>query len=95
MNRRIFLATAAAGIAGPAIAETPQAAVPEAIRNLKPMTEGIRPITDDERRARMEKARGLMRESKLDAILCAAGSTLFYYTGQPLQPGHLDPARQG
>jgi Xaa-Pro aminopeptidase len=88
MNRRIFLATAAAGIAGPALAETPQPAdLPEAIRNLKPMTEGIRPITDDERRARMEKARSLMHENKLDAILCAAGSSLFYYTGSRYSQG--------
>ncbi len=88
MNRRIFMATAAGGIAGPALAETPQPAdLPEAIRNLKPMTDGIRPITDDERGARVEKARGLMRENKLDAILCAAGSSLFYYTGSRYNQG--------
>jgi Xaa-Pro dipeptidase len=55
--------------------------VPDAIRRLKPMTAGIQPITNDERKARIEKARALMRENKLGAILCEGGSTLYYYTG--------------
>src|SRR6476619_6959803 len=83
MNRRVFLVTAAAGVAhaqrgGPA----PTGPVPEGIRNLKPMTSGIQPITADERRARVEKARRLMRENRIDAIVVESGSTLFYYTGQ-------------
>jgi Xaa-Pro dipeptidase len=45
------------------------------------MTGGIQPITDEERRARIEKARRLMAEQKLSAILCEAGSSLYYYTG--------------
>jgi len=88
MNRRIFLATATAGIAGSAFAEPPQAPdPPEFIRDLKPMTGDIQPITDQEREARMEKARRLMRENKLDAILCAGGTSLFYYTGSRYQQG--------
>ena len=51
------------------------------------MMDGVRPITDDERRARMEKARRLMRDNKLDAILCAAGSSLFYFTGSRYREG--------
>lgn len=51
------------------------------IRNLRPMTPGIEPITDDERRARMEKARRLMRESRIGAIFLEGGSSLFYFTG--------------
>ncbi len=80
MNRRIFLATAA----GAALA---QSDLPEAIRKLQPMTAGIQPITSQERGARMEKARRLMRENKLDAILCAAGSSLYYYTGSRYNRG--------
>jgi Xaa-Pro dipeptidase len=80
MNRRIFLVTAA----GAALA---QSDLPEAIRKLQPMTGGIQPITGEERRTRMEKARRLMRESKLDAILCAAGSSQFYYTGSRYSQG--------
>ena len=45
------------------------------------MTGGIQPITDDERRARIEKARRLMRENKIGAIVLEGGSSLFYFTG--------------
>jgi Xaa-Pro dipeptidase len=38
-------------------------------------------ITPDERRGRIEKARRLMRENRLSAIVVESGSTLFYYTG--------------
>ncbi len=81
MNRRVFLVTAGAALAHA------QSDVPEPIRNLKPMTDGVRPITGEERRARMEKARRLMRDNKLDAILCAAGSSLFYFTGSRYREG--------
>ena len=73
-NRRNFLKIAAA--APLALAQTP-----ESIRNLRSMTSGIQPITDGERRARMEKARRLMRESKIGAIVLEGGSSLFYFTG--------------
>jgi Xaa-Pro dipeptidase len=39
------------------------------------------PITDAERLARIEKARRLMAEARLDAILLEGGSSLFYFTG--------------
>jgi Xaa-Pro dipeptidase len=78
MNRRVFLVTAAAGLAK---AQQPPAPVPDAIKSLKPMIDGIQPISDDERRARVEKARRLMRENKLAAILLEGGSSLYYYTG--------------
>lgn len=45
------------------------------------MTDGIQPIADDERRARVEKARRLMRENKIDAIFLEGGASLFYFTG--------------
>lgn len=77
MNRRSFFSTAAAGIANMASGQS----VPDAIQNLRPMTGGIQPITDDERRARIEKARKLMRENKLGAIVLEGGSSLYYYTG--------------
>ncbi|HEY1343076.1 MAG TPA: Xaa-Pro peptidase family protein [Bryobacteraceae bacterium] len=77
MNRRLFLATSFGG----AIAAAQQTEVPASIRALKPMTDGIQPIGEDERKARIEKARRLMSDNKLGAILCEGGSTLFYYTG--------------
>ena len=58
-----------------------QREVPESIRKLKKMTDGIAPITLDERRARIEKARRLMRQNKIDAIYVEPGSSMFYYTG--------------
>jgi Xaa-Pro dipeptidase len=92
IDRRGFfqLSAAAAGTtfascAGPA--EPPKAepaavgAVPEAIRRLTPMTAGIVPITDEERKARIEKARRLMVEHKIDAIYLESGTGLFYFTG--------------
>lgn len=48
---------------------------------LKPMTEGIVPITVEERQGRIEKARRLMAQNGMDAIYLEAGSSLFYYTG--------------
>jgi Xaa-Pro dipeptidase len=50
------------------------------ISRLKPMTAGIVPISDDERLARMEKARRLMAENKIDAIVIEGGTGLVYYT---------------
>jgi Xaa-Pro dipeptidase len=40
-----------------------------------------KPITDDERRARIEKAQKLMVENRIDAVYLESGSSLFYYTG--------------
>lgn len=55
--------------------------IPASIRALKPMTTGVVPITDDERRERIEKARRLMVENKIAAIFMEGGSSLFYFTG--------------
>jgi Xaa-Pro dipeptidase len=38
-------------------------------------------ITDAERLARIEKARRLMRENDIDAIVLEGGTSMFYYTG--------------
>jgi Xaa-Pro dipeptidase len=50
------------------------------ISRLKPMTAGIVPISDAERLGRMDKARKLMTESKIDAILIEGGTGLLYFT---------------
>lgn len=55
--------------------------LPESIRKLRKMTDGIAPISLDERRMRIEKARRLMREHKIDAIYIEPGPSMFYYTG--------------
>jgi len=81
MNRRVFIGTTAAALAAATRAEPQEDAVPEAIRKLRPMTEGIQPITDDERRTRLEKARKLMRENRLTAVVMEGGANLYYFTG--------------
>src|SRR5215471_15647855 len=73
MTRRAFLGAAAAGVMA---AETP-----EAIRSLRPMTAGVKPISDEERRGRLANAQRLMQENKIDAIILEPGSSLFYFTG--------------
>jgi len=93
INRRRFLKhSAAAGLAAGAAAcgsggastaaeAQAESSVPAPIRALKPMTDGIVPITLDERRARIEKARRLMAANRLDAIMVEGGTSLFYFTG--------------
>lgn len=89
-SRRTFLQTGAAaglgaGLAGcntaPAAPPAPAAGPHPAIAALKPMTAGISPITADERAARIEKARRLMADLKIDAIYLEGGSSMFYFTG--------------
>lgn len=55
--------------------------IPEPIRKLRRMIDGIVPISLDERRARIETARRLMRKNRIDAIYIEPGATMFYYTG--------------
>jgi Xaa-Pro dipeptidase len=55
--------------------------MPPSIAALSSMRERATPITLDERRARIEKARRLMREQSLNGILLTGGTSLDYYTG--------------
>ncbi len=48
---------------------------------LRPMTDDIVPITDEERLGRMEKARRLMAKKGIQAIFMESGTTMFYFTG--------------
>src|SRR5437867_339923 len=57
------------------------AEVPRAIAELKPMTEGVSPISLDEHRARIARAQKLMAAEGLDAVLLASGTSLTYFTG--------------
>lgn len=91
-DRRNFLQIAAAAVTGASLAVNSfaestsaepfqQREIPDPIRRLKRMTEGVVPISLDERRGRIEKARRLMRENRIDAIYVESGATMFYYTG--------------
>jgi Xaa-Pro dipeptidase len=60
--------------------------IPASIGKLRKMTDGIQPITQAERAARLEKARKLMHENGLRAIVCEGGSSMFYFTSVRWDP---------
>jgi len=53
--------------------------VPDVVRALKPLPDAPPAITDDERRARLEKARRLMAENGLGAIVLEPGTSMAYF----------------
>jgi Xaa-Pro dipeptidase len=55
--------------------------VPAPVAALKSMTDGVTPISVEERTARIGRAQKLMAEAGLDAVVMAAGSSLQYFTG--------------
>jgi Xaa-Pro dipeptidase len=55
--------------------------IPDAIRALRPMTDGVSPITAEEHRARLARAQKLLAEAGLDAMVVGPGSSLAYFTG--------------
>lgn len=76
MDRRSFTAL----FGGAVGAATLPHQAPEAIRALKPMLQDVTPISAAERGARIERARRLMRENRLDAILLEPGTSMSYFT---------------
>jgi Xaa-Pro dipeptidase len=87
VSRRRFLqiGSLAAGVsvALPTLAQAAEDAksLPPAIAALRTLRGEAKPITVEERAARQEKARQLMRENNLSAILLAQGTSLAYFTG--------------
>ena len=82
MKRRGFLKQSAA-LAG-AAALSPRIVAAQGtdpIASLKPLAPPVPSITDEERRARIEKARTLMRNNGMSAMFLEGGSSMFYYTG--------------
>jgi Xaa-Pro dipeptidase len=81
---RLSIASAAAALA-PRLARAQSPApgdeAPNAIDALRPLTDGVTPITVDEHRARIARAQALMRGEGLDAVVLASGSGLAYFTG--------------
>src|SRR5215469_8751039 len=55
--------------------------LPPSIAQLKSRKSEATPVTLDERRQRQERARQLMRDNHLDAILMTGGTSLLYFTG--------------
>ena len=62
-------------------AEEACAPLPPSIARLKSMRDQARPITVEERTARQEKAKQLMRANHLDGLLLMEGTSLRYFTG--------------
>jgi Xaa-Pro dipeptidase len=57
------------------------AALPPSIAALTSMRDQASPITAEERRGRIEKARRLMAERKIDALMLTGGTSLVYFSG--------------
>src|SRR5699024_8032012 len=87
ISRREFLSSAALGLSGfmmpgrsPSIA-TQENNLLGPIAELSSMNDQAEPITAAERRFRIEKARRLMKQHNIDAVLMMGGTTLDYFTG--------------
>jgi Xaa-Pro dipeptidase len=81
MERRGFLKHTAALTGAAALA--PRIAAAQTMEPSLPLAPvaPVAPITDDERRARIEKARKLMHDDGIAAIFLEGGTSMFYYTG--------------
>ena len=89
LSRRQWLEVCAGTLAAPALPARAAAAaapaaggdVPAALAALRPMTDGVAPISTDEHRQRILRAQKLLRENGLDALVLASGTSLTYFTG--------------
>jgi Xaa-Pro dipeptidase len=59
----------------------PAGPLPASIAALTSMRDRATPITAAERRARIERAKQIMTEQKIDAVILAGGTSLVYFTG--------------
>ena len=93
LSRRRFLKTSslAAGVSAafPMLVEARASdqTLPPPIAALRTLREEAKPIAVEERDARQEQARRLMRENNLSAILLGQGTSLTYFTGIRWQGG--------
>lgn len=87
-SRRHFLGASVVTAAGITFGTRPASALvpacdelPPAIKALRSMKSQATPITLDERRGRIERARALMREHGIDALMLNGGTSMEYFTG--------------
>jgi Xaa-Pro dipeptidase len=89
INRRSFLSLAIGFAGAPALvaqrrgraqAQQSAEALPPSLAALTSMRSEARPITSDERRTRIEKARRLMAQEKIDALILPGSTSLVYFT---------------
>jgi Xaa-Pro dipeptidase len=85
LSRRRFLQTgsltAGVSVALPTLSHAADQSLPPAIAALRTLRAEATPITSEERAARQENARRLMRDNHLSAIVLAQGTSLKYFTG--------------
>jgi Xaa-Pro dipeptidase len=87
VDRRQFVGRSAGLLGATAIgptltnAATAVAQGTDPIASLRPLGPPVMPIMDEERRARIDKARRLMSENGIGAIFLEGGTSMFYYTG--------------
>jgi Xaa-Pro dipeptidase len=87
LSRRVFLGAAAGGplitmTAGrQSLASAASSPVSSPASELKSITGAAKPISADERRARIAKVQSLMEQGKVSALLIEPGSALDYFTG--------------
>src|SRR5256885_8501353 len=87
MDRRRFVGRSAgllgAAAIGPALGDgavaEAQGAAPT-FASLRPIGPPVLPITDEERRGRIENARRLMTDNGISAIFLEGGTSMFYFT---------------
>jgi len=83
-TRREFLGTSGAVAAALVLTEEPRRGqgepLPPSIRALSSMRNRARPITVEERSARLDRARQLLAAQQLDALLLTGGTSLRYFT---------------
>src|SRR3954471_20477740 len=87
LNRRSFLSFTGALAGVPILrlqrrgaSSSATTSLPPSIAALTSMRDQARPITNEEPHARIEKARGLMRTEKIDALILSGGTSLVYFT---------------
>ncbi|MCJ9430557.1 M24 family metallopeptidase [Kordiimonas marina] len=81
VSKRDFLKLAGATAAGAAFMAAPSRGASASEPALKPITGDAKPISREERLARVAKAQRLMAEKGIDAILLEPGSAMLYFTG--------------
>jgi Xaa-Pro dipeptidase len=89
LTRRAFLEASSLALAGSTVPTAGSSGalqqqgprdLPPSIAALTPMRDGVEPISTDERRHRLERARHLMVDTKLDALMLCGGTSLAYFT---------------
>ena len=89
LTRRAFLEASSLALAGSTVPTADSSGalqqqgtrdLPPSIAALTPMRDGVEPISTDERRQRLEQARHLMVDTKLDALMLCGGTSLAYFT---------------